>query len=80
MFLREPIPIWLFVGDRICMCEQDKFSALLPWFESVAILCLRFRKFRSQIQNEILMISTEEDNFLIANLGRQGVNEDSHNL
>jgi hypothetical protein len=50
MFLREPILVWLSVGDRICMCEQDKFSTLLPWFESVATLYLHFRKFRFQFK------------------------------
>jgi len=31
--------------SSLCVCRQDKFSALLPWFESVATLYLRFRKF-----------------------------------
>jgi hypothetical protein len=78
MFQWELIPVCLSVGNRICMCGQDKFLALLLWFESIATLYLRFRKF--QIQDDIFIISTEEDNFLIVDLGRKRVNEDSHNF
>jgi hypothetical protein len=70
--------VWLSVGNRLCVCGQDKFFALLPWFESIATLYLRFRKF--QTQNDTLIVLTEEDNFLIVNLGRQRVSEDSHSL
>lgn len=62
--------MWLSVGNRVCVCGQGKFLALLPWFESVASLYLRFRKF--QIQNDILIILAEEDSFLIVS-GRQRV-------